>query len=225
MSQLQSNEVPATPTAHEVRTIVERPGPTGIVVGAGGDPLIVGLPIFAVSSLALGMALVGVVPATALGAVVSIMVFATGLFLTVVTVWAALLAQTMVAGITGTFAGFWLSFGALLLGLGHNWYGVATADVAATQGLFFIAWGCLFLFLLVPCLRLPAVYPAVVALVVATLALAAAGAKTGDVGLLKSAGYVLLVVSLLGFCAFLNVALTAMGAKRPFPPLGPTPIS
>src|SRR5262249_4303640 len=107
MSQLQSNEVPATPTAQEVRTIVEHPGPTGGVVGAGGDPIIVGLPIFAVSSLALGMALVGVVPATALGALVSIMVFATGLFLTVVTVWAAVLAQTMVAGITGTFAGFW----------------------------------------------------------------------------------------------------------------------
>ncbi|TNC24866.1 GPR1/FUN34/YaaH family transporter [Amycolatopsis alkalitolerans] len=220
MSQLQSNQAPATPTHHEVREMVERQGPTDIVVGAGGDPLIVGLPIFAVGSLALGMALIGVVPATALGAVIPIVLLGTGLFLTIVTVWAALLAQTMVAGITGTFAGFWLSFGALLLGLGHNWYGIGAADVAATQTLFFIAWGSLFLFLLVPCLRLPMVYPAVVALVVVTLALAAAGARTGDANLMKTAGYVVLVFTLLGFGAFVNVALTAMGAKRPFPPLG-----
>ncbi|WP_236792818.1 GPR1/FUN34/YaaH family transporter [Amycolatopsis sp. GM8] len=225
MSQLQSNEATQTPTASEVRSMVERTGPTGIVVGAGGDPLIIGLPIFAVGSLALGMALIGFVPATALGAVVPIVVFGTGLFLTVVTIWAALLAQTMVAGITGTFAGFWLSLGALLVGLGHNWYGVAAADVSATQQLFFIAWGALFLFLLIPTLRLPAIYPAVVGLVVVALALAATGARTGDVNILKAAGYVILVFSLLGFCAFVNVALTAMGAKRPFPPLGPALVS
>ncbi|MTD56217.1 GPR1/FUN34/YaaH family transporter [Amycolatopsis pithecellobii] len=220
MSQVQRNESTPTPTAHEVRSMVERSGPAGVVVGAGGDPLIIGLPIFAVGSLALGMALIGVIPATALGAVVPIIVFGTGLFLTIVTVWAALLAQTMVAGITGTFAGFWLSLGALLLGLGHNWYGVTTAQAGSVQELFFIAWGCLFLFLLVPTLRLPAIYPAVVALVVAALALAAAGAATGDANLLKAAGYVILLFALLGFCAFVNVGLTAMGAKRPFPPLG-----
>ncbi|KAA9150416.1 hypothetical protein FPZ12_041200 [Amycolatopsis acidicola] len=194
------------------------------MVGAGGDPLIIGLPIFAVGSLALGMALIGVIPATALGAVVPIVLLGTGLFLLVVTVWAALLAQTMVAGITGTFSGFWLSLGALLLGLQHSWYGVAADQVAGAQELFFIAWGCLFVFLLVPCLRLPAVYPAVVALVVAACALAAASAHTGDANLLKVAGYVILVFALLGFLAFVNVALTAMGAKRPFPPLGRAPV-
>lgn len=226
MSQLQSNEVPATPSHHEVRAMVEREeAPAGIVVGAGGDPLIIGLPIFAVGSLALGMALIGVVPATALGAVVPIVMFGTGLYLAVVTVWAALLAQTIVAGITGTFSGFWLSLGALLLGLTHNWYGVTAAQAGAAEELFFIAWGCLFLFLLVPCLRLPAVYPAVVALVVAACALAAASIHTGNSELLTIAGYVILTFAFLGFCAFVNVGLTAMGAKRPFPPLGPAPIS
>ncbi|HVV11037.1 GPR1/FUN34/YaaH family transporter [Amycolatopsis sp.] len=227
MSSVHSNEAPSTPTAHEVRSMVEReapPAPTGVVVGAGGDPLIIGLPIFAVGSLALGMALIGVVPATALGAVVPIVLFGTGLYLGVVTVWAAMLAQTIVAGITGTFSGFWLSLGALLLGLQHNWYGVAADQVAGVEQLFFIAWGCLFLFLLIPCLRLPAVYPAVVALVVAACALAAAAAHTGDANLLKAAGYVILVFALLGFCAFVNVGLTAMGAKRPFPPLGRPPV-
>lgn len=228
MSQVQSNEVPATPTHHEVREMVERTapaGPTEVVVGAGGDPLIIGLPIFAVGSLALGMVLIGFIPATALGAIVPIVVFGTGLYLAVVTVWAALLGQTMVAGITGTFSGFWLSLGALVVGLQHNWYGVTAAQAGSAQELFFIAWGCLFLFLLVPCLRLPAVYPAVVALVVAALALAAASLHTGNSELLTVAGYLILTFAFLGFCAFLNVSLTAMGAKRPFPPLGKAPVS
>jgi succinate-acetate transporter protein len=226
MSQMQSNRVSTTPTADEVRSMVEREvarstGPTGVVVGAGGDPLIIGLPIFAIGSLALGIALIGkVVPVTALGAIVPIVMFGTGLLLLVVTIWAALLAQTMVAGITGTFSGFWLSLGALLVGLQHNWYGIAPAQAAATQELFFIAWGALFLFLLIPCLRLPAVYPLVVALVVAATALAATFAHTGNTNLLTIAGYVILTFAFLGFYAFINVALTATGAKRPMPPLG-----
>jgi hypothetical protein len=226
MSQIHHDESPATPTHHEVREMVEReavlpPLPTAVQVGAGGDPLIVGLPIFAVGSLALGMALTGnVVATTTLGAVVPIIMFGTGLYLMIVTFWAALLGQSIVAGICGTFSGFWLSLGALLLGLTHNWYGIAVTQVAPTEELFFICWGCLFLFLLLPCLLLPAVYPAVVGLVVVALALAAASVHTGNADLMKAAGYVTFVFAALGFYAFVNVGLTAMKAKRPFPPLG-----
>ncbi|HEX3813860.1 MAG TPA: GPR1/FUN34/YaaH family transporter [Mycobacteriales bacterium] len=202
------------------REVVTPAAPTGVQVGTGGDPLIVALPIFAVGSLALGMALIGVVDATALGAVVPIIMFGTGLYLMLVTFWAALLGQSIVAGICGTFSGFWLSLGALLLGLTHNWYGIVPTQVAKTEELFFIAWGCLFVFLLIPCLLLPAVYPAIVALVVVALGFAAASAHTGNADLLKTAGYIILVFAALGFYAFVNVGLTSMGAKRPFPPLG-----
>ena len=225
--EVHGNEAPPTPTAHEVRTMVEREHPDEAAApqaSAGGDPLIVALPIFAVGSLALGVALIGALPTVTLGSVIPIVLLGTGLYLGVVTVWAAALGQTIVAGITGTFSGFWLSLGALLLGLTHNWYGIPATNagaVAGTEELFFIAWACLFLFLLIPVLRLPAVYPAVVGLVVAALALGAASAATGNAGLLKAAGYVILVFAFLGFCAFVNVGLTAMGAKRPFPPLGP----
>ncbi|MDQ0380619.1 GPR1/FUN34/YaaH family transporter [Amycolatopsis thermophila] len=210
------------PAAHDLRAIVESPGhPAGVVVGAGGDPLILALPIFAVGSLALGVTLTGLMfPVASLGAVIPVVLLATGLGLVMSTIWAALLGQTMVAGITGTFGGFWLSFGGLLLGLTHNWFGVDPAAVAPVQELFFVSWACLFLFLLVPCLRLPAVYPAIVGLVVATLALAAASAATGNATVLKIAGYVTLAFAFLGFSAFVNVGLTAMGARKPFPPLG-----
>lgn len=230
MSQAHRNEgttATTTPTAHEVREMVERERaaapaqPTGVLVGAGGDPLILGLPIFAIGSLILGMVLVGVVDLTALGSIVPIILGATGLMLLVVTVWAAMLGQTMVAGITGTFSGFWLSLSLLLLGLVHNWYGLVLPQVPNVQEMFFIAWGCLFVFLLIPSLFLPAIYPLIVALVVAALALAATAAHNLDNDLFKAAGYVTFVFALLGFLAFVNVGMTAMGAKKPLPPLGP----
>lgn len=227
MAQVHGNDAPTPPVSaarHEAEPPAppepSAPGPVGVLVGAGGDPLIVGLPIFAVGSLALGMALMGFVPAAALGAIVPIIVFGTGLYQFVVTVWSALLGQSIVAGIFGTFSGFWLSLGALLVGLQHNWYGIAAAQAGATEEMFFIAWGCLFACLLIPCLRLPVVYPAIVGLVVAALAIAAAGVHTGVAELLVVAGYIILTFAFLGFYAFVNVGLTAMGAKTPFPPLG-----
>ena len=212
----------SVPVAHDLRAIVEAPGhPANVVVGGGGDPLILALPIFAVGALALGIALTGVMlPLAALGAVLPIVLFATGIGLMVSTVWALLLGQTMVAGITGTFGGFWLSMGGLLLGLTHNWFGLAPEVAAQTQEMFFICWACLFMFLLVPSLKLPAVYPAIVGLVVVALALAATALQVGDATLLEWAGYVTLAFAFLGFYAFVNVGLTAMGARKPFPPLG-----
>lgn len=195
------------------------PTPTGVLVGAGGQPLIVGLPIFGVGALALGMALMGFLPLTALGAIVPIILFATGLYQLIVVVWSIFLGQSIVAAVFGTFSGFWLSLGAMLVGLGHGWYSVPAANVAGVEELFFIAWGALFVFLLIPCLLLPAIYPAVVALVVAALGLAAAGTFTGSALLLNIAGYVVLTFAFLGFYAFVNVALSSMGA-RAFPPLG-----
>lgn len=230
MSEVPANEAhaqlpPEMVAEHEGRQNVEPPAAVAppqvsVLLGAGGDPLIIGLPIFSVGSLALGMALMGFVPAGALGAVVPIIVFGTGLYLLVGTIWAAVLAQSIVVAIFGTFSGFWLSLGALLVGLQHNWYGITTAQVTASEELYFIAWGCLFTFLLIPCLRLPAIYPAIIALVVAALALAAASLETGVAELLTVAGYIILTFAFLGFCAFVNVGLTAMNAKKPFPPLG-----
>jgi hypothetical protein len=80
-----------------------------------GDPAILGLPIFVVGSIALGLSLVGYVPAAAGGVIVPVIFAATGLGLVISTVWAAALGQTMVASIFGLFAGFWLSFSILAL--------------------------------------------------------------------------------------------------------------
>ena len=40
----------------------------------------------------------------------------------------------------GVFAGFWLSYAFLLLGLTHNWFGIGLVDVKSTLELFLTAW-------------------------------------------------------------------------------------
>jgi uncharacterized protein len=63
-------------------------------VAPGGDPAILGLPIFVVGSLALAFSLVGYVPAAAGGIVVPVIFAATGVGLVISTIWAAALGQT-----------------------------------------------------------------------------------------------------------------------------------
>ncbi|MGH7085719.1 MAG: hypothetical protein ACREFN_12090, partial [Acetobacteraceae bacterium] len=75
----------------------------------------------------------------------------------------------------------------------------------------------LFAFLIIPCLWLPWIYPLTVLLVAVALALAAAG-------IYAVAGYFVLAFAFLAFWEFINVSVTAMGAKG-FPPLGKPLIS
>lgn len=177
-------------------------------VGAGGDPLTLGLPVFAVASLALGMGLLGM-PA-GLHVVAPLIIFTTGLFQLIVTVWALLLGQSIVALIFGLFSGFWLTLGCVLIGTTHGWFGIA--HVGAAEELIFICYASLFSFLFIPCLRLPAIYPIIVLLIVAALSFAAAG-------IMSIAGYLALTFSFLGFYASIHVAQVALGGK-PSPKLG-----
>ena len=107
-----------------------------------GDPAILGLPIFAAGSVALAFALVGYVLAAQAvrGQPIAIILAATGVGLLISTVWAIALGQTLVACIFGLFAGFWLSYGMLVLGLNHNWSAIPRRDVAHTVAEFQITW-------------------------------------------------------------------------------------
>ena len=105
---------------------------------AAGDPAVLGLPAFVIGSLALGLALIGYVPAAAQGGILPIVFAATGLGLFLATIWAAMLAQTVVAGIFGIFSGFWWSYAALVLGLDHKWYSIPAADANKVVGVFLL---------------------------------------------------------------------------------------
>jgi succinate-acetate transporter protein len=194
----------------DVRITTEAAPPPA--VGAlAGDPQVLGLPAFAVGSIALGLALVGYVPVTAQQAALPIIFAMTGIGLLISTAWAAALGQSMVACVFGLFAGFWLSYVVLIVGLTHAWWAVPSENLNRTVELFLISWAVIMGALTLATLRLPVGYTAVIALVVLALVLLIFGtAETSDF-LNKAAGYVTFVFAALGIYLFLGQADAAAG--------------
>jgi hypothetical protein len=188
-------------------------------LGAGSEPLALGAAVFAIGALTLGMVFVGVFPASIAGVAIPIVTFTSGVALLITTVWGIFLGQTLLAGIFGTVAGLFLTFAAMSIGIVHNWYGIPAAEAPTAEAVYFIAFCCYFAFLIVPALRLPRIFPAIVGLVVIGLALAAASQLTGDAALAKVAGGDFLAITLGLFWIWLNVNMTAMGMKH-LPALG-----
>jgi hypothetical protein len=198
------------PSNHAVAPSEVEPAAPAAVAG---DPAVLGLPIFVAGSVALGLALVGYVPAAAAGSAIPIILAATGLGLIVSAVWAAALGQTLVACIFGLFAGFWWSYAALVLGLNHNWFAIPAADVTHSVALFQITWAVVMAALTIATLRLPVAFTAVVALVALALVLLIFGTLNTDATLTKAAGYVTFAFAALGIYLFLSAASIATGGK------------
>src|SRR6201996_2920652 len=163
-----------------------------------GDPMMVGLPLFIAGSVSLGLALVGVVPAAAVGAALPIILSATAIGLFLAMIWAASLGQSAVASVFGIFAGFWLSYAVLVLGLTHNWFGIAPASIQATQELFLVAWLVIIVMLTLATLRLPVVYTLLFVLIDVALLLVFLSVNQGSSGLAKTAGYFVFAFAAVG---------------------------
>lgn len=181
-----------------------------------GDPTALGLPCFIAGSVSLGLALAGVVPPGAIGAALPIILTATSIGLFLATIWAASLGQTAVASVFGIFAGFWLSYAVLVIGLTHNWFGVAPASIQATEELFLVSWLVVMIMLTLATLRLPLAFTVVFALVDVALLLVFLGVNQTSAGLLKAGGYVALVFAAVGVYLYYNTASQATGG-RAFP--------
>ncbi|MDQ2814938.1 MAG: GPR1/FUN34/YaaH family transporter [Actinomycetota bacterium] len=198
----------------------EAAAPPAAVVGPmAGDPAMLGLGSFIVGSVSLGLALVGVVPAGVLGAPLAVILAATALGLLMATVWCAALGQSAVAAVFGIFGTFWLSYAVLVLGLDHNWFAITPTAILATVKLFLIAWLVVVVMLTLATLRLPSAFSvlfALVALALLLLLLAYAGASAAGVpssGLIKVAGYVVLLFAALGVYLFFGAASAGTGGK------------
>jgi succinate-acetate transporter protein len=184
-----------------------------------GNPAILGLPTFIAGSVALGLGLAGVVPAGVLGAPLAIILAATALGLLLAAIWAAAVGQTAVASVFGIFGTFWLSYGVLVLGLDHNWFAITATAVLATVKLFLLTWLIVIVMLTLATLRLPVAFTAVFVLVdLALLLLYIAFANASPLGvpssgLLKTAGYVVLVFAAIGVYLFFDAASVATGGK------------
>jgi succinate-acetate transporter protein len=193
--------------------------PAAVVGPMAGDPAMLGLGSFIVGSVALGLALVGVVPAGVLGAPLAIILSATALGLLLAAVWAAAVGQSAVAAIFGIFGTFWLSYAVLVLGLSHNWFAITITAVLATVRLFLISWLIAIVMLTLATLRLPVAFSALFALVdLALLLLLLAWEETSPLGvpssgLLKTGGYVVLIFAALGVYLFFGASSAGTGGK------------
>ena len=107
----------------------------------------------------------------------------------------------------------------LVLGLDHNWFAIAALAALATVKLFLLTWLIIIVMLTLATLRLPLAFTVVFVLVDLALLLlylafngaSAAGVPSG--GLLKTAGYVVLVFAAVGVYLFYGAASVATGGK------------
>lgn len=142
----------------------------------------------------------------------------TGIFMLVATVWAGRLGMSTVAAVLGTFAGFWASFGVLLVGLTSGWWGGVTQapQVASVQQTYLLSFLIVFLILTLATLRLPIVFTLGLLFVVVTFALAFIAVSAGNAGLFPIAGITTFI-----FCAiFAYILIDGIGQDlggRPMP--------
>jgi succinate-acetate transporter protein len=189
------------------------PEPAPSTAFFAGNPAAVGVPVFVAGSVALGLVLIGYVPPDAVGASIPIIFAATGLGLLLATAWSAAVGATVVAAIFGIFAGFWLSYAALVLGLTHNWFAITAAAAVHTQGLFLITWLVIIGTLTLATLRLPLAFTVLFVLIDATLAIVLAATINASTDLSKAGGVGALAFAAVGAYIFLGVCATATGGK------------
>jgi uncharacterized protein len=191
------------------------------VAGPLGEPTVLGLPCFIAGSTSFGLAQAGPVPASAAGPVpasaagaalpVILGFSAVGIFLT--TIWAASIGRNVVATVFGIFGGFWLSYGALLLGTLHGWFGVTPASVQAAKELYLVVWLVVIVTLTLSTLRLHLIYTAVFFFVDLALLLVFLGVNEDSAGLSKACGYVALVFAALGVYLYAGTIAASTGGR------------
>jgi succinate-acetate transporter protein len=179
----------------------------------GGDPAMIGVPTFVIGSIALGLSLVGFLPAGAQAGALPIIIACTGVGQLVAALWAARLGQSAVASIFGIFTGFWVSYAVLLLGLGHDWFGVVPEDVSKTVSAFLLTWVLAVAVLTGVTLRLPLAFTVLFWLIDLALVLVLLGNTQTSPALTKAGGWVVFAFAALGVYLFAGAASVATGGK------------
>ena len=171
------------------------------------------LPAVVVGAVAFAMVLIGVVPATAVGAALPIII-AASLALFLATIWAARIGESAPAGLFGVLASFFMSYALLVLGLTHNWFGIAPTAVADTQKIFVISWIVIVALLMLAALRLPMAFLALFTVAEAALVLDLVGIINTSANLTKAAGWVLMAFAALAVYLFAGTASKVAGGKE-----------
>jgi succinate-acetate transporter protein len=171
------------------------------------------LPAFIVGSVMFGMVLIGVVPATAVGAGLPVIITAS-LALFLATVWAGRIGENAEAGFYGVVASFFMSYAVLVLGLTHNWFGIAPTAIADTRKMFVISWIVIVSLLVLAALRLPVIFLALFLVVDAALVVDLLGIIQNSTNLTKAAGWITMGFAALGVYLFVGKAFKVAGGKE-----------
>ena len=183
---------------------------------AAANPALVGVPTFVIGGVALGLYLVGFTgSSTAAIGMVPILIMCTGVGQLIGCIWAIKVGAGPVAAIFGIFAGFWLSFSLLVLGLAHGWFGEATETTVATgaQETFLLTWLIGVVVLTLASLRLPSIFTLLFVLVAASLLLVLLGTAAGSTSLLFAGGIAVFAFTLVGVYLFFDAMGVAGGGK------------
>lgn len=183
---------------------------------AAANPALVGVPMFVIGSVALGLYLIGFTgSANAAIGLLPILILCNGMGLVIACIWAIRNHAGPVAAIFGIFAGFWLSFPALVIGMAHGWFGDATsaAAQAGAQETFLLSWLVGIVMLTLATLRLPSIFTLLFILVDAALLLVLLGTAAGSTGLLTIGGIVVFAFALVGVYLFFDAMAVANGGK------------
>jgi succinate-acetate transporter protein len=185
-----------------------------IVGTAGHDGSTVGMPLLVAGACAFALGVTGYAPVGALVPVLVVVVIGE-------TVAARLAFRSRDAGLGGLFtgfAGFWLTYSCLVLGLSHNWFGIDPADTSRAIAVFLISWVAAALMLTLAALAQPIAYFLLLLLLDVALVLLLIGIRLGSPGLFTAAAVALFVMSALA--AYICLAATGPAPIRRVLPLG-----
>lgn len=189
------------------------------------DPLVLGLPLVALGAVALGLQLTGYVNVSSNGSPLALVLAASGLGLFLATVAATRLSASPASSpwqagrslptvVLGALALFFLSYGLLILGLLHNWFGIQPVNIQHTVASFQISWIVAFAFLALASTRLPVLFTVLFLAFEVALVLLLISTINSSIGPSKAAGWVALVIAAAAGYVFLAVASATSGGPE-----------
>lgn len=114
------------------------------------------------------------------------------------------------AAVFGIFAGFWLSYSLLVIGLVSGWFGISATDTNVVP-MFLISWLVIFAALTLGTLRFPLAFSVVLALVVVAFSFVLAGNLAASTTLTAIGGVAVLAFTAIGVYLFPGAASLATG--------------
>ncbi len=178
-----------------------------------GNPGTIGLPTAIAGATGLVIVNAGWLPTGSASATLAILMGCTVIGLLSATVWAAALAQNVSASIFGAFCGFYASYTAMVIGLGHNWFGPTPLGDTAAVRTWLICWIVTFTVMTLVTLRLPFANTFILAAVVVALVLLLAGTIAESSGLIKAGAAAVFVFDATAVYLYADAMIRETGGR------------